>query len=113
MDNDQDHFFEFSANLLVAMANPARIKILSQVIAFEISVGGLVQNSGLSQSAISQHLAKLRAAKLVKSRRDAQTVYYRCSSDAVRKILRTLEEIFTDEHEAPNTAPSTSLDTRL
>jgi DNA-binding transcriptional ArsR family regulator len=48
----------------------------------------------LSQSAISQHLAKLRAAKLVKTQKEAQTVYYAIDSDAVYKILSTLIEIF-------------------
>ena len=49
---------------------------------------------GLSQSALSQHLSKLRAQKLVKTRRDAQTIYYRLVDPAAIRIIETLSEIY-------------------
>jgi len=53
----------------------------------------------LSQSALSQHLAKLRAAKVVETRRDRQTVYYACHSNAVIQLLRTLNAIYADNRQ--------------
>jgi ArsR family transcriptional regulator, virulence genes transcriptional regulator len=82
------------ADLLAAMANPARIAILGYVTQAELSVGTLSERVGLSQSAMSQHLAKLREAGLVRGRREAQTVFYSSSSVAVIKVLDTLQVIF-------------------
>jgi DNA-binding transcriptional ArsR family regulator len=60
----------------------------------EVSVGSLAVMTELSQSALSQHLGKLRAASLVQTRRDAQTIFYRCDSVAVIQVLGTLSCIF-------------------
>lgn len=60
----------------------------------ETSVGDLVRKLNLSQSALSQHLAKLRTHDLVQTRRDAQTIYYRCADEGVQRVLSTLNEIF-------------------
>jgi len=86
-------FIEKSTMLLNAMANPGRLKILRILVETETSVGQLSERVSMSQSALSQHLAKLRGAKLVSTRRDAQTIYYRCHSDAVSKILSILAVI--------------------
>ena len=83
-----------AAGLLSAMANPKRLMILCCLVKGEVAVGALAVRVGLSQSALSQHLSKLRAQKLVKTRRDAQTIYYSCSSPAVLKILESLEDIY-------------------
>lgn len=83
-----------AAALLSAMANPKRLLILCNLVQGEIPVGLLATQVGLSQSALSQHLSKLRAQKLVKTRRDAQTIYYSSSSEPVMKILATLEDIY-------------------
>jgi DNA-binding transcriptional ArsR family regulator len=89
----REHFVVEGAEFLAAMANPNRLAILTLLQEQEHSVGSLCSAVGLSQSALSQHLAKLRAAKLVNTRRDAQIVYYRSASEAVRKVLVTLKEI--------------------
>ncbi|PWE53701.1 transcriptional regulator [Metarhizobium album] len=81
--------------LLTAMSNEKRLQILSLLVADENSVGQLVRSVGSSQSALSQHLSKLREVDLVRARRDAQTIYYSCHSDAVTRILATLREVFT------------------
>ncbi|RUM22021.1 ArsR family transcriptional regulator [Rhizobium vallis] len=83
-----------AAALLSAMANPKRLLILCSLVKGEVAVGVLATQVGLSQSALSQHLSKLRAQKLVKTRRDAQTIYYSSSSEPVMKILATLEDIY-------------------
>lgn len=76
------------------MANPKRLMILCSLVEGEVPVGVLATQVGLSQSALSQHLSKLRAQKLVKTRRDAQTIYYSSTSESVIKILSTLESIY-------------------
>ena len=66
-----DH--QLGSGLLDAMANESRLCILDILTRGEMSVGRLSEAVGLSQSALSQHLAKLRNAQLVTTRRDAQT----------------------------------------
>lgn len=88
---------EIAAGFLSAMANPKRLLILNALIENEMAVGVLAQQVGLSQSALSQHLSKLRAQKLVTTRRDAQTIYYSSTSDAVLKVLRTLKDIYAED----------------
>jgi len=83
-----------AAALLSAMANPKRLLILCNLVRGEIPVGALAQEVGLSQTALSQHLSKLRAQKLVKTRRDAQTIYYSSNSEQVIKILEALTDIY-------------------
>jgi DNA-binding transcriptional ArsR family regulator len=83
-----------AAGLLSAMANPKRLMILCCLVKGEVAVGALATQVGLSQSALSQHLSKLRAQKLVKTRRDAQTIYYSSTSDSVLKVLSVLEDIY-------------------
>ena len=79
-----------AAALLSAMANPKRLMILCNLVNGEITVGVLANQVGLSQSALSQHLSKLRAQKLVKTRRDAQTIYYSSNSSQVLTLLAAL-----------------------
>lgn len=93
-----------AAALLSAMANPKRLMILCSLVKGEIPVGILAAQVGLSQSALSQHLSKLRAQKLVKTRRDAQTIYYSSSSEPVMKILATLEDIYVQPVAAKSAA---------
>ena len=84
------------AALLQAMANEARLGILTLLLENEMPVGALVEKAGLSQSAVSQHLAKLRAENLVTTRRESQTIYYSCQSPAVKAIMATLDNIFAE-----------------
>lgn len=86
-----------AASLLKAMSNPHRLMILCRLGASEASVGVLQADSGLSQSALSQHLAVLRQRELVKTRRDAQTIYYSLSDPAARQVIETLMRIYCPE----------------
>lgn len=85
-----------AATLLTALANERRLAILCVLVGGERSVGELVKAKavGLTQSALSQHLAKLRAAGIVTTRRDAQTIYYRLASEAAGSVMTTLAEIY-------------------
>ncbi|WP_427928689.1 ArsR/SmtB family transcription factor [Agrobacterium cavarae] len=93
-----------AAGLLSAMANPKRLMILCSLVEGEVPVGVLATQVGLSQSALSQHLSKLRAQRLVKTRRDAQTIYYSSTSDSVKKILASLEEIYCAQNDSKSAA---------
>jgi len=83
-----------AAGLLSAMANPKRLMILCCLVQGEVAVGALANKVRLSQSALSQHLSKLRAQKLVNTRRDAQTIYYSSSAESVMRVLETLEGLY-------------------
>lgn len=87
---------ERGSSLLEIMANAKRLHVLTVLSDGETSVKSLGEIVGLSQSALSQHLAKFRKAGLVTTRRDAQSIYYSCTSDAVSQILKLLETIFHD-----------------
>jgi DNA-binding transcriptional ArsR family regulator len=91
-----DDLYQSKAELLGIMANAQRLRMLTTLSEGEISVGPLAQRLGLSQSALSQHLAKLRAADIVTTRRDAQTVYYSVKSAKVGVVLAMLNEIFAE-----------------
>jgi DNA-binding transcriptional ArsR family regulator len=81
-------------SFLKQIANANRLMILCSLLDEELSVGALNELVPLSQSALSQHLAKLREAGFVRARRDAQTVYYRIGDDRVRRLLPVFYEMF-------------------
>jgi ArsR family transcriptional regulator len=83
-----------AAALLKALAHEARLMVLCQLLGGEHSAGALQEDSGLSQSALSQHLARLREDGLVATRRDAQTIYYRLADPNVERLLETLAAIY-------------------
>jgi DNA-binding transcriptional ArsR family regulator len=85
---------EQASQLLNAMANPKRLLILCNLLEQERSVGELSRIVELEQSPLSQHLSKLRALGLVKTRREGQTIYYRLASEAVTRVLATLYDIY-------------------
>lgn len=85
---------EAASDLLKAMANPQRLRVLCLLIEREMSVGEINALVDLSQSALSQHLAVLREKKLVSTRREAQTVYYAVSDGLVHDIIETLHAAF-------------------
>lgn len=83
-----------AAKLLRALANERRLLILCQLGEGERSVGELQPHVGLSQSALSQHLAVLREEGIVATRREGQTIRYRIADPAAVKVVSTLAEIF-------------------
>lgn len=90
---------ETAAAFLTLMGNEKRLAIMSHLVDDELTVGTIAEKVDLSQSALSQHLAKLRAFGLVQTRRDRQMIYYSCRSEAVRQLLATLGSIFSGNSE--------------
>lgn len=90
-----------AAALLRALANESRLMVLCQLLQGEHSVSELQEGSGLSQSALSQHLARLRDEGLVATRRQAQTIYYRLAEPNVARVLKTLADIYCPSKRKP------------
>ncbi|WP_246779124.1 ArsR/SmtB family transcription factor [Rhizobium sp. BK650] len=82
-----------SATLCGALANPIRLKLIWSVLDGEVKVADLAAIVELSPTATSHHLGVLRKAGLVNMRRDAQKIYYHCSSLEARQLLATLREV--------------------
>lgn len=82
---------------LKLFANKNRLMILCSLLDKELSVSELNQAVPLAQSALSQHLAALRKAQMVQTRREAQTIYYSVSDDRVKQILEKLYDFFCAE----------------
>lgn len=83
-----------AADLLRTLGNEKRLMILCQLGGGELPAGSLQEPLGLSQSALSQHLAVLREAGVVNTRREAQTIYYSIADPAAVKVVETLASIF-------------------
>jgi len=82
---------------LKQLANAKRLMILCALQAGELSVGELNERVPLSQSALSQHLAKLRSAGFVSTRRVSQTIYYRIADQRVLKIIDQMYLMFCND----------------
>lgn len=82
------------AAFLTLLGNSKRLAIMSHLLEGEMTVGSIAERVSLSQSALSQHLAKLRSMDLVSTRRDRQMIYYSCKSHEAVQLLRALDNIF-------------------
>ncbi|HEY4583736.1 MAG TPA: metalloregulator ArsR/SmtB family transcription factor [Lysobacter sp.] len=89
-----------AAALLKALAHPARLLVLCQLVEGEASVGELQPITGLSMSALSQHLAVLREMALVETRREAQTIVYSLAEGPAASVLDTLYAAYCGSREA-------------
>lgn len=84
-----------AAAVLRSLGNEARLLVLCHLSeAFELSAGELTRRVGLSQSALSQHLARLREDGFVATRKEAQTVFYRVADPKVHRVLALLHELY-------------------
>ncbi|CAA7623989.1 putative DNA-binding transcriptional regulator (modular protein) [Magnetospirillum sp. LM-5] len=83
-----------ASTLLKAMSNEHRLMILCQLLHGEKSVGELERLIGLSQSALSQHLARLRRDNLVQTRRQAQTIHYSLAGHEASAVINTLYGLY-------------------
>lgn len=87
-----------ASSLMKALSNENRLLVLCHLVReAELSVGELVERIGLSQSALSQHLARLREDGLVATRKEAQSVFYRISDPRAEQVLALLHRIFCPE----------------
>jgi DNA-binding transcriptional ArsR family regulator len=84
-----------AAAMLRAIGNEQRMLVLCLLIQHgELTVGAMLEHVPLSQSALSQHLAKMREEGLVTFRRESQTLHYRIDNPAVKKLMTTLKAMF-------------------
>lgn len=86
-----------AARLLKALANPQRLRLLCLLVGQELTVGQLNEHlPELSQSALSQHLAKLREEGMVETRRDAQQIWYGLAEGPAFRMIATLHGIYCE-----------------
>ena len=83
------------AQILRALANERRLMILCKLVEWgEANVNSLAAAVGLSQSALSQHLAKMREEGIVAFRREGQTLWYRVADPRIRLLLKHLQKLY-------------------
>jgi len=83
------------ASVLRALGNERRLTILCKLVeAGEMTVGALVEALGLSQSALSQHLARMREEQIVTFRRDGQTLWYRIADGRIEQLMAELHRLY-------------------
>ncbi len=84
-----------AAAQLKVIGNENRLLVLCLLIQVgEMSVGSMLEHVSLSQSALSQHLSRMREEGLISYRRESQTLYYRIANPDVAKIVATLKSIY-------------------
>ncbi|WP_423342475.1 ArsR/SmtB family transcription factor [Rhizobium sp. HT1-10] len=86
--------FREGATLLHHLQNRNRLRVIEELRKGEVKVSDLAEALGVSPSAVSHQLKKLRWAKLVTTRRDGTNIYYSCSSSEVCAVLDLLADIF-------------------
>lgn len=79
---------------LKQLANGNRLMVLCTLLEGEMSVGELNEQVPVSQSSLSQHLAKLREAGFVSTRRESQTIYYQLADPRIKKVIQDLYAMF-------------------
>jgi DNA-binding transcriptional ArsR family regulator len=100
MTSDKNKLLENAqhvSTILKQLANPYRLIILCSLAHNEMTVGDLNEQVELSQSALSQHLAKLRESEIVVTRRKSQTIYYRISDEKIKYLLEVLQQQFCED----------------
>lgn len=91
------------AGTLRALANERRLMILCQLVECgESNVSSLAEAVGVSQSALSQHLAKMREEGIVAFRRESQTLWYRIADPRIEQLFATLHRLFCKPVKAKN-----------
>lgn len=81
-----------ASNVLKILSHPMRLMLVCSILEGEKSVSMLIEELGIRQSSVSQHLAKLRDAELVKTRKSGQLVYYSIQDPKVQALIQTLYE---------------------
>jgi DNA-binding transcriptional ArsR family regulator len=92
---------DIAAGLMKCLANAHRLMILCRLHEGECSVGTLEKLIKINQSALSQHLARMRRDGIVATRRESQTIYYRLANAHAAKIVEQLYTIFCHSKTKP------------
>ncbi|MFQ5798219.1 MAG: ArsR/SmtB family transcription factor [Bacteroidota bacterium] len=90
--------FQLHAEVCKTLANPKRLEILDLLRDGELNVSDLVSQMRVSKANVSQHLAVMRRAGIVGTRRDGANVYYRVSNPKVTKACELMREVLTEHH---------------
>ncbi|MFR9753258.1 ArsR/SmtB family transcription factor [Nocardia sp. 004] len=85
------------------LADPTRVQVLWALVDRELSVSELATQVGKPAPSVSQHLAKLRMARLVDTRRSGTTIFYRLGNDHVRQLV--VDAVYNAEHAGPGVPP--------
>ena len=91
---------ELAAEVFRMLADPTRVRLLWSLLDKELSVNELADLVGKPAPSVSQHLAKLRMARLVRTRREGTSVFYRVENDHVGRLVR--DAVFNAEHAGPD-----------
>ena len=91
---DKDEHIEQASRAMKAMSHPLRLKILCVLGDQEVSVQDIVDQVGTSQSNISQHLAILRDKGVLRTRKDANRVYYRVGDTRTLRLISLMRDVF-------------------
>lgn len=94
--SDASYSFDFddAAKLLFLLGNEGRYRIIRLICEEEMCVSAISEATRLTNSLVSHYLAQLRKAKLVEYRRSSQTIYYRCASCKVIKLMKATNDIW-------------------
>jgi len=102
-DNGRDRLPDDQASLVVEvfrmLADATRVQVLWSLTDHEMSVNELAEHVGKPAPSVSQHLAKLRMARLVRTRREGTTIFYSLENDHVRQLV--IDAVFNAEHAGP------------
>lgn len=82
------------SQVLKSLSHPVRLKVLCQVIEQERTVGELTEFCGISQSAMSQFLGRMKVDGMLSARREGHHVYYGVADSKLLKLLKALKEIY-------------------
>ncbi len=94
---------ELAVEVFRMLADTTRVRLLWELLEDEAAVSDLARRLGKPTPAISQHLAKLRMARLVRSRRDGVQVFYRVENEHVARLVR--DAVYNAEHAGPEVPP--------
>lgn len=91
-----EEYVDLAVEVFRMLADATRVRLLWSLMNGELSVGELVEATGKSQTGVSQHLAKLRMARLVRTRRQGNQVFYRIENSHVSQLVE--DAIYHAEH---------------
>ncbi len=94
--DDMQQNAQAASQLLKSLANPSRLMVLCHIIKQERTVGELEKLINLNQSALSQHLSRLRHEGIVECRREGQSAYYSLKDEGARRVLEVLYGIYCE-----------------